>query len=64
MVTGSGSVVYGAVRYFGTLKDLGRGGFRPSFWGAGGLAGAVLGLASVAVWDVVGEHVGREGEGG
>ncbi|KAK6072713.1 hypothetical protein SCUP234_02901 [Seiridium cupressi] len=45
MGLGSGSILYGTGRYFGTLRALERGEFRPAFHGAAVLGAAVAGLA-------------------
>lgn len=61
--TGSGAVVYGAVRFSANGRLLERGLFRPSFWGSGGLVGGVVGVMGVVVWGGMGrgEEEGREG---
>lgn len=45
MALGSSSILYGTGRYFGNLRNLERGLFRPSFHGAAILGAAVAGLA-------------------
>ncbi|KAI1368128.1 hypothetical protein F5Y08DRAFT_9487 [Xylaria arbuscula] len=42
---GAGSILYGATRYFGNLRHLERGEFRPAYHGAAVIAAAVAGLA-------------------
>ncbi|KAI0020675.1 hypothetical protein F4780DRAFT_359540 [Xylariomycetidae sp. FL0641] len=42
---GSGSIVYGAARYFANMKHLERGEFKPAYHGAAVMAAAVAGLA-------------------
>ncbi|KAI1313302.1 hypothetical protein F5Y03DRAFT_160879 [Xylaria venustula] len=42
---GAGSILYGATRYFGNLRHLERGEFRPAYHGAAVVAAAVAGLA-------------------
>jgi len=45
MGLGSGSIVYGAARYFSNLKLLERGQFKPAYHGAAVLAAGVASLA-------------------
>ncbi|ETS84988.1 hypothetical protein PFICI_03013 [Pestalotiopsis fici W106-1] len=45
MALGSGSILYGTGRYFGNLRNLERGLFRPAFHGTAVLGAAVAGLA-------------------
>ncbi|VUC32410.1 unnamed protein product [Clonostachys rosea] len=45
MGMGSGSILYGTVRYFTNLKALERGQFKPAYHGAAVLAATVAGLA-------------------
>jgi len=60
--TGSGAIAYGIARYFSNLRLLGIGKFRPAFWGAAALGGAVAGFAGVAYVGTVREEV-LAGEG-
>ena len=53
LATGSGSIVYGTTRYFSNMSMLGKGLYKPSFYGAGGLSAAVVGLTGAAYWEVV-----------
>lgn len=62
MATGSGSIVYGAARYFSNMKHLERGFYRPSFGGVGGLSAAVLGLTGVVGWGLVRDYERKEEE--
>ncbi|KAJ9661904.1 hypothetical protein H2198_001656 [Neophaeococcomyces mojaviensis] len=48
--TGGGSIVYGATRYFGTMRMLEKGLFRPSYFGAGVLSTVVSAMAGGAYW--------------
>lgn len=66
--SGGGSIVYGVVRYFGTMRMLERGMFRPSYFGAAGLGVLVSGMAGGAYWEAVRREVERgvkerEGQG-
>ncbi|KAI0602582.1 hypothetical protein F4775DRAFT_534566 [Biscogniauxia sp. FL1348] len=45
MGLGVGSILYGTTRYFGNMKHLERGEFRPAYHGAAVMAAAVAGLA-------------------
>ncbi|KAK6199691.1 hypothetical protein LQW54_010009 [Pestalotiopsis sp. IQ-011] len=45
MALGSGSILYGTGRYFGNLRNLERGLFRPAFHGVAVMGAAVAGLA-------------------
>lgn len=53
LATGSGSIVYGTTRYFSNMRMLEKGLYKPSFYGAGGLSVAVIGLTGAAYWEVV-----------
>jgi len=53
MATGSGSIVYGAGRYFNNMRCLEKGLYKPSFYGVGGLSAAVLGLTGVVGWGLI-----------
>lgn len=53
LATGSGSIVYGTTRYFSNMRMLERGLYKPSFYGAGGLSVAVIGLTGAACWEIV-----------
>lgn len=53
LTIGSGSIAYGTARYFSTLWMLERGLYKPSFYGAGALSVAVVGLTGAAYWEVV-----------
>lgn len=53
LATGSGSIVYGTTRYFSNMGMLEKGLYKPSFYGAGGLSVAVVGLTGVAYWEMV-----------
>ena len=53
LATGSGSIVYGTTRYFSNMRMLEKGLYKPSFYGAGGLSVAVIGLTGAACWEVV-----------
>lgn len=53
LATGSGSIVYGTTRYFSNMRMLERGLYKPSFYGAGGLSVAVIGLTGAAFWEIV-----------
>lgn len=57
--SGGGSIVYGVVRYFGTMRLLERGLFRPSYFGAAGLGVLVSGMAGGAYWGTVKREVER-----
>ncbi|KAK5127273.1 hypothetical protein LTR08_004462 [Meristemomyces frigidus] len=62
VASGSVCVVHGASRYFGVLRDLKGGVFRPNRFGVLGLAGGCLGLAvvgTVAVVEGDGERKGK-----
>lgn len=48
--TGGGCIVYSVTRYFGTMRMLERGLFRPSYFGAAALSVAVSGMAGSAYW--------------
>ena len=48
LAVGSGSIVYGTTRYFSNMRMLDKGFYKPSFYGAGGLSVAVVGLTGVA----------------
>lgn len=57
--------MYGVARYFGTMRMLERGLFRPSYFGAAGLGVLVSGMAGGAYWGAVRREVERVGvEGG
>ncbi|KAI1638059.1 hypothetical protein F4809DRAFT_639980 [Biscogniauxia mediterranea] len=45
MGLGAGSILYGTTRYFGNMRHLERGEFRPAYHGAAAMAAAVAGLA-------------------
>ncbi|KAI5921156.1 hypothetical protein F4810DRAFT_377126 [Camillea tinctor] len=45
MGLGGGSIIYGTARYFGNMRHLERGEFRPAYHGAAVMAAAVAGLA-------------------
>lgn len=62
MATGSGSIVYGAGRYFNNLRCLEKGLYKPSFYGVGGLSAAVLRLTSVVGWGLINDARGKEEE--
>lgn len=66
LATGSGSIVYGTVRYFGNMRLLERGLFKPGFYGPAGVSAVVLGLTGAAWWGVGGGkgERKRKGEGG
>lgn len=53
LATGSGSIVYGTTRYFSNMRMLEKGLYKPSFFGAGGLSVAVVGLTGAAYWEFV-----------
>ena len=61
LAAGTGSVVYGTTRYFSNMRMLERGLYKPSFFGAGGLSVAVVGLTGVACWELLWEK--RKGKG-
>jgi uncharacterized membrane protein YidH (DUF202 family) len=46
---GTGSIAYGSVRYFSTMKLLQRNLYRPAYFGAAALGIGVAGLAGAAV---------------
>ncbi len=50
LAVGSGSIVYGTTRYFSNMRMLEKGLYKPSFYGAGGLSAAVVGLTGAAYW--------------
>lgn len=52
LATGSGSIVYGTTRYFDNMRMLQRGLYKPSFYGAGGLSLAVVGVTGAAYWEI------------
>ncbi|KAK5097549.1 hypothetical protein LTS08_006963 [Lithohypha guttulata] len=63
MGTGGGSIVYGVSRYFGVMRMLERGMFRPSYFGAAGLGVAVSTMAGGAYWGTLRREIQRrEGE--
>jgi uncharacterized membrane protein YidH (DUF202 family) len=51
--TGMGSIVYGTMRYFTTLRILEQGGFKPAFNGPAVFAIIVAGMASGNFWIMV-----------
>jgi uncharacterized membrane protein YidH (DUF202 family) len=51
--TGMGSIVYGTMRYFTTLRVLEQGGFKPAFNGPAVLGIIVAGMASGNFWIMV-----------
>ena len=51
--TGTGTIVYGTMRYFSNIQLLEKGLFKPAFQGAAGLSFAVAGLTGAACWGVV-----------
>ena len=53
LTIGSGSIAYGTARYFSNLRMLERGLYKPSFYGAGALSVAVVGVTGAAYWEVV-----------
>ena len=53
LATGSGSIVYGTTRYFSNMRMLEKGLYKPSFFGAGGLSAAVVGLTAAAYWEII-----------
>lgn len=53
LATGSGSIVYGTTRYFSNMRMLEKGLYKPSFYGAGALSAAVVGLAGAAYWEIL-----------
>ena len=53
LAVGSGSIGYGTTRYFSNLSMLEKGLYKPSFYGAGGLSVAVVGLTGAAYWELV-----------
>ncbi|KAI1328148.1 hypothetical protein F5Y16DRAFT_160865 [Xylariaceae sp. FL0255] len=55
---GAGSILYGATRYFGNLRHLERGEFRPAYHGVAVVAAAVAGLGG----GVYGSAIRRLGE--
>lgn len=57
--TGGGSIVYGVTRYFGVMRMLERGMFRPSYFGAAGLGVVVSGMAGAAYWGTLRREVER-----
>ena len=61
LTIGSGSIAYGTARYFSNLRMLGRGLYKPSFYGAGALSMAVVGVTGAAYWEVVGSQQGKKG---
>ncbi|CAF9923233.1 hypothetical protein IMSHALPRED_005869 [Imshaugia aleurites] len=62
LASGCATIGYGTTRYFSTMRSLQRGAYKPSFYGAGAVSVAVVGLAGAAWWEV-GSGEG-EGEGG
>ena len=52
LAIGSGSIVYGTTRYFENMRMLERGLYKPSFYGAGGLSVAVVGVTGAAYWEI------------
>lgn len=59
LAIGGGSIVYGTTRYFSNMRMLEKGLYKPSFYGAAGLSGAVVGLTGVACWGVM---MGKKGK--
>ena len=57
--TGSGSIVYAVTRYFGAMRMLEMGKFRPSYFGAAGLGVVVSGMAGGAYWGTLKREVER-----
>ena len=53
LTIGSGSIAYGTTRYFSNLRMLERGLYKPSFYGAGALSMAVIGLTGAAYREIV-----------
>lgn len=53
LATGSGSIVYGTTRYFSNMRMLEKGLYKPSFYGAGALSAAVVGLTGAACWEIL-----------
>lgn len=57
--TGGGSIVYGVTRYFGVMRMLERGMFRPSYFGAAGLGVVVSGMAGGAYYGTMRRELER-----
>lgn len=57
--TGGGSIVYGVTRYFGTMRMLERGLFKPSYFGAAGLGIVVSGMAGGAYYSTLSREIER-----
>lgn len=57
--TGGGSIVYGVTRYFGTMRMLERGMFKPSYFGAAGLGIVVSGMAGGAYYGTLNREIER-----
>ena len=53
LAVGSGSIVYGTTRYYSNMRMLEKGLYKPSFYGAGALSVAVVGLTGAAYWEIV-----------
>lgn len=52
LIAGSGSTMYGVIRYFSNMRMLEQGLFKPSYWGAGimGAIGGGIATASLIYW--------------
>ncbi|KAK5945255.1 hypothetical protein PMZ80_002459 [Knufia obscura] len=57
--TGGGSIVYGITRYFGTMRALEKGSFRPAYFGAAGLGIVVSGMAGAAYYGTMRREIRR-----
>lgn len=57
--SGGGSIVYGVVRYFSTMRMLEKGAFKPAYFGAAGLGVVVSGLAGAAYYGTLRREVRR-----
>jgi uncharacterized membrane protein YidH (DUF202 family) len=60
MGLGSGSILYGTVRYFSNLKLLEAGKFKPAYLGAAVLGASVAGLAAGVYGTAVKRERGKE----
>lgn len=57
--TGAGSVTYGIVRYYSTLRHLERGVYKPAYLGAAALSTVVAAMAGAAYWSATDDQKKR-----